>query len=126
MSSDPVVEAILRLFNEFRDFDPKAHTFCPKIDDDDFTNYNDLENTDEDDGDTPGATPELKKERIAAGHIRHINAYNLSLLLAIPREDASTWLDEWKDRVEHFLSTCDECVRAWHKSREKFLRHLEE
>ncbi|KAM7221030.1 hypothetical protein V8F06_003592 [Rhypophila decipiens] len=126
MSSDPVVEAILRLFNEFREFDQEAHTFCPKINDDDFSNYNDVENPDEDDGDTPGATSEQKKERIEAANLRHINAYNLSLLLAIPREDASTWLDEWKNRVEHCLSTCDECVRAWHKSRERFLRHLEE
>ncbi|KAK3331016.1 SEN1 N terminal-domain-containing protein [Apodospora peruviana] len=119
MIPDGLLEAILQLHNQFEELDPKAHFFCPKTDDDDVTDYDTPDVDDED-----GATAEEKQKRIAEREHRHVTAYNLSLLLWIPREQASTWLDEWTQRVEHFLKSCDRCVRDWHKSRTPFLERL--
>ncbi|KAK3393054.1 SEN1 N terminal-domain-containing protein [Podospora didyma] len=120
MNSDPVNDALVRLHNDFEEFPPKAHLFCPKIDDQDITNYDEPNVPDED-----GISAEDKKERIKQSETRHITTYHLSLLLGISPESAGTWLDEWINKVEGFLTTCDACVRKWHKSRDRFLKALE-
>ena len=111
--------ALLGLWNEFKEFPPEAHLFCPKINDDDTTVYEDLTIDEE------GVSREEKTKRIQDGITRHLTAYRLSLLLALRPEDAGDWLTQWSDTVNSFLTRCDSCATKWHKSREKFLKALE-
>ena len=119
-ADDNMNEAIIQLWHEFKEWPPQAHLFCPKLNDDDCTNYDQPNVPDED-----GVTVEEKHRRIEASMQRHVNAYNLSLLMGIPPEEAGDWLREWTDTVEKYLTTCDSCAREWHKSRERFLKGLE-
>ncbi|KAK3941950.1 SEN1 N terminal-domain-containing protein [Diplogelasinospora grovesii] len=120
MSSNEVNDALIRYYNDFKDFPPKAHLMCPKVDDDDTTNYDEPDVPDED-----GLTAEEKQGRIAESNNRHVKTYYLSLLLAVTAEEASTWLGEWTRSVESCLTKCDACARKWHKSRGRFLKAME-
>ncbi|KAK3335673.1 SEN1 N terminal-domain-containing protein [Cercophora scortea] len=120
ISSEPISEFIMNWYHEFDAYDPNLHLFCPKISDDDYTNYDEPNAPDAD-----GVTVEEKQRRFTEAHKRHVTATQLSILLAIPREESSTWLDVWKQKVESFLTKCDACARYWHKSRDAFLKTLE-
>lgn len=120
MQSAPLYEALLGFWNELKSWPEDAHLFCPKVDDFDIANYEDLENVD----DSCISTDE-KKKRVADSNNRHITTYRLSLLLGIRPEDAGSWLTEWKDKVNSLLARCDACVRSWHRSREAFIKALE-
>ncbi|KAK3363521.1 SEN1 N terminal-domain-containing protein [Lasiosphaeria hispida] len=120
MQSAVLYERLMELYQDFKGFPTGAHLFCPKIADDDITNYDDVQNPDEN-----GASSEEKLQRTDDYDKRCVCAYRLSLLLAIDAEDASTWLDEWTAAVTACLSRCDTCAKTWHKSRDKFLKDLE-
>ncbi|KAK0733658.1 RNA helicase-like protein [Lasiosphaeria miniovina] len=120
MHSDTLNQAIIDMHNKFANFPPNAHLFCPKIHEDDDTNYDELDLPDEN-----GTTAKQKHERIKDAESRHVIAYHLSCLMGISPEDAGVWLGEWVEAVEKCLTTCDACVRKWHKSRERFMKAME-
>ncbi|KAK0633290.1 SEN1 N terminal-domain-containing protein [Immersiella caudata] len=122
MQSDILYSALLGFYNEFKEYPPAAHLFCPKIDDDDGTIYDE---PDLDDEGEDGVSSEEKQKRIADAGYRQVTTYRLSLLLGIREEDASTWKSEWIETVNKFLSQCDRCARNYHKIRDHFLKSLE-
>jgi len=116
----PIHNALLGFWNELISWPEEAHLFCPKVDDLDVANYEDLENVD----DTCISTAE-KKDRVEKAKNRQVKSYRLSLLLGLPPEDAGSWLKEWQDKVNSLLTRCDACVRNWHRSRGPFIKALE-
>ncbi|KAH6662222.1 helicase SEN1 [Plectosphaerella plurivora] len=92
------------------------HLLCPKVDDDDEEDYEDLT--------TPGETItiEEKKQRVKDGEERLEIAYWNSLLMAYGRDGAGVWLKEWDRRVTPNLHSCDKCVTNWHMNRKKYLQ----
>ncbi|KAK0655975.1 SEN1 N terminal-domain-containing protein [Cercophora newfieldiana] len=112
--------ALVGFHNEFQEYPPEAHLFCPRVDGDDPTLYDEPDIPDQD-----GASSEEKHERIAAAGARQVTTYRLSLLLGIREDVASTWKTEWKETVNKFLSQCDRCARNYHKIRGHFVKSLE-
>ena len=121
MSSEEIYDALMTYHLELDSIPPETHLFCPKVNDDDLTNYEELDVADED-----GVTSEEKKARVKAFDTRQIAAYYLSLLMGISVEHVGSWLQEWSERTEGFLSKCDACVRTWHRNRAPFIRMLRE
>ena len=119
MQSEPLYAALLGFWNEFREFPPTAHLFCPKVDDEDQTTYDEPDLAEQD------VSVEEKKKRIADAGQRQVTTYRLSLMLCIREEDAGTWLSDWKEAVSGFLTSCDKCARNYHRLREEFLKALE-
>lgn len=120
MQSDMLYSALLGFHTEFKEYPPEAHLFCPKIDDEDVTIYDEPDICDED-----GASSEEKQKRITAAGCRQVTTYRLSLLLGIREDVASTWKTEWIETVNKFLSQCDRCARNYHKIRDPFVKSLE-
>ncbi|KAK4649494.1 DEAD-box type RNA helicase [Podospora bellae-mahoneyi] len=120
-------QTIIEWHNDFEDFPPDAHLCCPKLNDDDLTDYENLDFPDEPDESGGGAVSvEEKKKRNEDYKHRLQISYNLSLLMGLPPERSSTWLPNWKERVETYLTRCDSCIRRWHRAREPFLQRLPE
>ncbi|KAK4177036.1 putative helicase [Triangularia setosa] len=118
-------QTIIEWHHDFEDFPPDAHLCCPKINDDDITDYENLDIPDEPDDSGSGAVSvEEKKSRNEEHKHRLQISYNLSLLMGLPPERSSTWLPNWKDRVEAYLTRCDSCIRRWHRARNPFLQRL--
>lgn len=118
MESNALLEAAIEWHRDFEDRPPDAHLCCPKIDDDDTSNY-------EDPGpDEGGTSAEEKKRRIEEYETRFQNVYNLSILMGLGREVAGEWLDNWTQTVEACLMQCDQCVRNWHRTRDPYLKGL--
>ncbi len=104
---------------EFRTFPPGSHLFCPKVDDNDTTNY------DAPDEDEEGATSAVKQKRLEESDARHITTYRLSLLLGLTTKESPKWFEEWASKVNYCLNTCDKCVKSWHSTRRGFLKSIE-
>lgn len=103
-------------------YPPDAHWFCPKIDEDDDTNYNDV---DTDDGDVSSKDKSL---RITEGGIRQDNVYSFIRVLGLPADSAQEigWKDWYTQRVHSALTSCDKCVRNYHLGRARLLTKLRE
>ena len=119
MTSETLYDALVDFHNQLDSTPPEEHLFCPKLDDEDSTNYDEPDMAEE------GVAVEEKKRRIKAGEARQTAACSLSLLMGM-EEHVGSWLPEWLDRSQKFLTKCDGCVRRWHKSRGPFLRQLRE
>lgn len=104
----------------FEEIPEQLHLFCPKVDDDDYEDYDNSEKP----GDLISA--EEKRTRIKVAVERQQVAYSISLLLGISAAEADHWIRQWKDRVEALFSKCESCVRTWHSLRKPFLTGLTE
>jgi len=111
-SAVEVYEEIAHSYRELEAIPEGLHLFCPKVDDDDDADYDDLNVSPGD-----GISVEEKKERIQRGKDRLDLASWASLVLGIEKEQASNWLTGYIDRTESFLTKCDACVRGWHMGR---------
>ena len=121
MGSEEIYDALLNYHSELETIPAEVHLFCPKLDDDDVTNYEDMVHDDED-----GPTSAEKQERIKSFEGRQLAAYYLSLLMGISVDTVGSWLQEWVERTERFLTKCDSCVKNWHQYRGQFIRTLRE
>ncbi|KAK3905016.1 SEN1 N terminal-domain-containing protein [Staphylotrichum tortipilum] len=119
MESNDIHQAAIVWHRAFEDRPPDAHLCCPKIDEEDFANYDECDVPDE-----GGLSLEEKTRRIAEYEERFKNVYNLSILMGLERETAGEWLDNWTQAVEACLMRCDACVRNWHRSRILYLESL--
>ncbi|KAL2263133.1 hypothetical protein VTK26DRAFT_8031 [Humicola hyalothermophila] len=119
MENDHLYQAAIGWYRDFEDCPPDAHLCCPKVDDDDLTNYDDPDAPDE-----GGSSVDEKKSRIKDYEERFQNVYNLSILMGLGKEVAGPWLDNWTQAVESCLTRCDSCVRNWHRNRDPYLKGL--
>jgi len=119
MESNDIHQSAIVWHRAFEDRPPDAHLCCPKIDEEDFANYDECDVPDE-----GGLSLEEKGRRIAEYEERFKNVYNLSILMGLERETAGEWLDNWTQAVEACLMRCDACVRNWHRSRILYLDSL--
>ena len=119
LGTPDVQMAMLEMHDAFEEFPPDAHLICPMISQDDEADYT-CPDVPED-----GITAEEKHKRIADACERRRITYGLSLLLVMP-EQAGKWIKEWKDRVNSFLTNCDKCARTWHRTRQQFMRAIDQ
>lgn len=124
MDPNEVYEEIMASYTQLEKFPEDMHLFCPKLSEDDEVDYEDP-NEEAWDGEVQ-ITAEKKKERIEDSEKRLHIATTASLLLGISKDAASAWLDGWIERAEKNLTTCPNCIRAWHKKRKSFLKLLGE
>ncbi|EHA46214.1 DNA-binding protein SMUBP-2 [Pyricularia oryzae 70-15] len=122
MDPNEVYEEIMASYTQLEKFPEDMHLFCPKLSEDDEVDYEDP-NEEVWDGEVQ-ITAEQKKERIEDSDKRLHIATTASLLLGISKDAASAWLDGWIERAEKNLTTCPNCIRAWHKKRKSFLKLL--
>lgn len=119
MNTNDIHQAAIQWYRAFEDRPPDAHLCCPKIDDEDVTNYDEPDVPDE-----GGASVEEKARRIKEFEERFDNIYNLSILMGLGKEVAGPWLDQWAQALEYCLTRCDSCVRNWHRNRDPYLKGL--
>jgi senataxin len=112
-------QAAIEWHRVFEDRPPDAHLCCPKVDEDDFANYDEPDVPDED-----GLSADEKKRRISEYEDRFHNVYDLSILMGLGRELVGKWLDDWTQAVEACLTRCDSCVKNWHRYRQPYLNDL--
>ncbi|OBT68370.1 hypothetical protein VE03_02935 [Pseudogymnoascus sp. 23342-1-I1] len=119
---DGIYEELQELQGKMDEFPPDAHWFCPKRNDDDYTNYGDP-GTDEED-----ASSATKIQCIEDGEKRLKIAYRFSISLGFSPEQAEEagFGDSYERRVTELLSTCDQCVRNYHTARKEFLGYMSE
>lgn len=105
-----------------QEFPPDAHWFCPKLNDEDFINYDDPDNDEEE------ATSAVKIKRVSDGETRLTCTYRFSLSLGFsPEQSAEAGFDDsYMRRVTELLTTCDRCVRNYHMGRKAFLAYMSE
>nr|XP_036589021.1 helicase sen1 [Colletotrichum truncatum]KAF6800663.1 helicase sen1 [Colletotrichum truncatum] len=120
MESQPVEDILEENFRKFGQIPPDVHLLCPKVHEDDFEDYDDLESPGEE------ITALEKKERVEDWKKRLDIAYWTSLLLAYGKDKAGVWLVEWGNRMAINLHNCDKCVLNWHMYRKKYLRIFSE
>ncbi|KAH6628610.1 SEN1 N terminal-domain-containing protein [Chaetomium tenue] len=119
MEPNALLQAALAWHRVFEDRPPDAHLCCPKIDEEDFANYDEPNVPDE-----GGLSVEEKQGRIEEYESRFQNTYDLSILMGLGREVAGEWLDNWTQAVDACLTRCDSCVRNWHRTRQPYLSGL--
>ena len=98
-------------------FSKQAHWFCPKVDDNDFTNYDEVDVDDED------ITAATKRRRVEDANRRLALAYRLKLSYGLDEEDLASIQDvfnQYSVKSEDLLTTCDKCVRNYHMHRKQF------
>ncbi|KFY39978.1 hypothetical protein V495_05661 [Pseudogymnoascus sp. VKM F-4514 (FW-929)] len=117
-----IYEGLQALQRKMDEFPPEAHWFCPKLSDEDYTNYADPDNDEED------ASSATKIQRIEDGKKRLNTTYRFSISLGFSPEQAEEagFGDSYERRVTEFLTTCDHCVRNYHTERKEFLRCMSE
>lgn len=118
--AEQIYERLLELHTIIDAIPVEKHLFCPKVDDEDQEDY-------DDDG-VPGETitVEVKKQRIEDYNERSEHAFWYCLLFGISKDQSATWLQEWIDRAESYLTKCEACARNWQMRRKPFLKKLNE
>ncbi|KAK6225032.1 helicase Sen1 [Colletotrichum tabaci] len=119
-SSKPVEDILEESYRKFAHIPPQHHLLCPKVDEDDFEDYEDLNTA----GETITALE--KQERVQQWKERLDTVYWTSLLLAYGKDKAGIWLDDWGTRVAINLHNCDKCVLNWHMYRKKYIQVFSE
>ncbi|GKT62479.1 helicase Sen1 [Colletotrichum tofieldiae] len=120
MSSQPVEDILEESYRKFTHIPPDLHLLCPKVDEDDFEDYDDLNTAGE------SITALEKKERVEQWKERLDIAYWTSLLLAYGKDKAGIWLEQWGTRMAINLHNCDKCVLNWHMHRKKYIQVFSE
>ncbi|KUJ23532.1 uncharacterized protein LY89DRAFT_680273 [Mollisia scopiformis] len=112
-----IMDEIHGLDGDLKSFDPQAHWFCPRRNDDDPVDY---DNPDEEED----MSFETKKELIADWKSRQAVAYKYSLILGLGAEISGRLLDAYTKRLNELLTSCDKCVHNWHLGRKAYLKEL--
>ncbi|OBT54260.1 hypothetical protein VE04_06371 [Pseudogymnoascus sp. 24MN13] len=117
-----IYEELQELQGKMDEFPPEAHWFCPKLNDEDYTNYGDPGNDEED------ASSATKIKCIEDGEKRLKITYRFSIKLGFSPEQAEEagFGDAFERRATELLSTCDQCVRNYHTARKEFLGYMSE
>ncbi|KFZ05074.1 hypothetical protein V501_08714 [Pseudogymnoascus sp. VKM F-4519 (FW-2642)] len=117
-----IYEELQELQGKMDEFPPEAHWFCPKLNDEDYTNYGDPGNDEED------ASSATKIKCIEDGEKRLKITYRFSIKLGFSPEQAEEagFGDAFERRATELLSTCDQCVRNYHTGRKEFLGYMSE
>lgn len=105
---------------ELKSFPQDAHWFCPRRRDDDHIDYDNPREAEED------MSPETKQELIRDAKRRHEVAYKYSLILGLAPEISGNMLEDYTERLNRLLMTCDKCVHNWHMGRKPYLKELAE
>lgn len=115
-----VYDGITKSYEMWIRYPGNHHSFCPKIDDTDYEDYNDAT--------APGdeISIEEKQKRIEDAQERAEISYDLSLMLGIQKEAARGWLEQWVERTNSHLTSCDSCILSWHMGRKRFSKKLRE
>lgn len=113
-------EELAKWYEELQKLPHDCHLLCPKIDSDDRENYKTFDDPESQ------ITVEDKKQRIEDGHHRIEITYWNSLIFGFDKSDAGKWAEEFKDRLEHVLRSCSECVLNWHMQRQVYLQRFSE
>ncbi|KKF96084.1 Helicase SEN1 [Ceratocystis platani] len=104
---------------ELENIAPELHILCPMTHADDPENYAETEPT-------SGITAEEKKKRLEDAKERiNITMWN-SLLFGVERKKVEQWLETYASRLQNALSSCDACIKNWHRCRKSFLIGLSE
>ena len=103
-------------------FPTGAHWFCPRRQDDDDVDYENLSEPDPDED----VTIAEKQKLIAESKARHDIAYKFSLILGLAPEVTGQMLRDYSERLGKLFTSCDKCVRNWHKGRKAYLKELSE
>lgn len=106
---------LIQYHSELKSFPPEAHWFCPKRFDDDPIDYDNVESEED-------MTADTKKDLITDAKQRHEVAYRYSLILGLDAEEKL--LEDYKNRLNSMLKTCDKCVHGWQQGRKAYLRQL--
>lgn len=108
---------------------PGAHWFCPKRQNEDLLNYDDL-NASDADAEAEHVTSAQKAKLIDEGDERLKIAYKLFEIYLFDTVNMGDTLAEAKrdhaGRSVEFLTTCDHCVRNYHMGRKPFLKEFSE
>jgi len=67
---------------------------------------------------------ETKRETIQDAKRRHNVAYRYSLILGMPDELAGNLRDQYTQRLDDLLTTCDKCIHNWHLGRKPYLKDV--
>ncbi|KAF5138266.1 Helicase SEN1 [Metarhizium anisopliae] len=113
-------EELAKWYEELQKLPHDCHLLCPKIDSDDRENYKTFDDPESQ------ITVEDKKQRIEDGHHRIEITYWNSLIFGFDKSEAGKWAEEFKDRLEHVLRSCSECVLNWHMQRQVYLQRFSE
>lgn len=115
LGPEELYSMLMEYFHKLEEIPPELHLLCPKVNDEDVEDYEDL--------DEPGdISAEEKKKRIEDAKARHEITYRLCFLMGLSEEQAGSWMETWAQRLEGFLTKCDRCIRNWHLGREPFLK----
>jgi len=107
-------------FSEIKSFPSGSHWFCPRRNDDDLIDYDE---PDEPEEDMSAAT---KHEMIQDGKKRHAIAYKFSIILGLDPEISRELRDAHFGHLDKLFTSCDKCVRNWHRGRKSYLKDLAE
>lgn len=118
--ASPIYDRLLELHGIIDAIPEEKHLFCPKVHDEDPEDY--------DDASVPGyqITIEEKIQRLDDYRQRSEHAFWYCLIFGIAKEQSDTWLPEWIDRSESYLTKCEVCARNWQMRRKPFLKQLNE
>ncbi|KAH8684862.1 SEN1 N terminal-domain-containing protein [Tricladium varicosporioides] len=115
-----IMDELHGLDSELKSFPTEAHWFCPRRNDEDAVDYDQLEEAEED------MSLETKIELIEDAKHRQEVAYKFSLILGMAPEIAGRMLDDYTQGLTRLLTGCDKCVRNWHMGRKAHLKYLAE
>ena len=107
-------------FSEIKSFPSGSHWFCPR------RNYDDLIDYDEPDEPEEDMSAATKHEMIQDGKKRHAIAYKFSIILGLDPEISRELRDAHFGHLDKLFTSCDKCVRNWHRGRKSYLKDLAE
>jgi senataxin len=108
------------MYRELKSFPAEAHWFCPKRRDDDQIDYTHPDDAEED------MSSDTKRELIHDAKRRHKVAYKYSIILGLDPEDTAGMLEDYVNRLNHLMRTCDKCGYNWHKGRKDYVKEISE
>ncbi|KAK6586463.1 hypothetical protein PZA11_001520 [Diplocarpon coronariae] len=120
MGEQEIMDQLQELDAKLKSFSPDAHLFCPRRNDDDLLDYEQLNETEE------NISPEEKRELIREGRLRHNVAYKYSLVFGLDTETYGDLINPYHLRWNQLLAGCDKCVYNWHLGRKSYLKELSE
>lgn len=95
------------------------HWFCPRQNDDDTADYDEVDRSDED------IDAETKQKLVGEGRERQRVALYSTLLLGMSDDAQEAQLD-YIQRLKVQLTRCDKCVRNYHMGHKAFFKDLRE
>lgn len=104
-----------------------AHILCPKVNDEDSTNYQNHDDEHVDLPDTDGSLfikSDEKKRRIAEADARITTTTEYSMVVGLDEQTAGPWIPEFRSTLDTALTKCDRCIRNWHLHRVTLLAQL--